>query len=292
MKLFKLDIDEIWKLSCRDIRDGFMRNRKKYLGIILLVFIFFFNFKIQVNAYYGGNIYSASFMDLAVYVCKGKVYFNPDARTKYEIPFMWLAIQMYIAYLIGDYASEDRTKLGQQYILRSTHMGNWLAGKWVYCVFNCLLFYAIMFAVCFAVTVPISHSIFAIHEELNLVTSCLHIARHTTFDLYRGVFIMPVLTSILFSFAQVIMQLMVKPIFSYLGILFYSLLSDYVLSYFLIGNYSMMVRNIQENAVDGIVNPAKYIDPSRGILIEVICMSVLFVAGQCLLRKYDYLERE
>ena len=103
---------------------------------------------------------------------------------------------------------------------------------------------------------------------------------------------MPVLTSILFSFAQVIMQLMVKPIFSYLGILFYSLLSDYVLSYFLIGNYSMIVRNIQENAVDGIVNPAKYIDPSRGILIEVICMSVLFVAGQCLLRKYDYLERE
>lgn len=292
MKLFRLDWQEIWKLSVRDIKESIHRNKWKYIGIVFLMLIFYFNFRVQLHAYYEDSSADASLMDLLLYVCKGKPFFNPDMRTRYEIPFMWLGMQMYISFLIGNYADEDRTRLGQQYIYRTTHMGNWLAGKVVFCIFNCILFYLILFATCFVLTVPVSHSIFTIHEEMNLVTSCLHIERHTLADLYRGVFLMPLATSIILAVLQTVLQLVMKPIFSYLGILLYCLASDFMLSYYLIGNYSMIVRNVQENAVDGITNSAQFIDPFLGLIIETGLFFGLFLIGQCILRKYDYLERE
>ena len=62
------------------------------------------------------------------------------------------------------------------------------------------------------------------------------------------------------------------------------------MSKFLIGNYSMIVRNVQENTFDGMTMDS--VDPAAGIWIELLCIAVFWAAGKLILKKYDYLERE
>ena len=130
------------------------------------------------------------------------------------------------------------------------------------------------------------------HEDLIAMSSGIFIANHTTLDIYRAVFVMPFLTSLVFGIAMVVLQLVVKPVYVYGIELVYILASDYKLSYFLIGNYSMIVRNVQQNRQfieEGITG---FIDPAKGIVIELILIVVLCIAGNIVLKKYDYLERE
>ena len=285
---------EIIKQSSHDIYAGEYKNRYKYLIVLALLVVYFCNYKIQIHAMYMNEPYTvpSSFMDMCIYLFKGKIYFTTNPNMKYEIPYMWLSEQMITLYIVGSYASDERTRLGQQYLIRTSHTSSWLLGKVAYAVVSIVLYYCLLFVFTFAVTVPFSHQVFTMHEDLIAMSSGIFIANHTTLDMYRAVFVMPFLTSLVFGIAMVVLQLVVKPVYVYGIELVYVLASDYKLSYFLIGNYSMIVRNVQQNRQfieEGITG---FIDPAKGIVIELILIVVLCMAGNLVLKKYDYLERE
>lgn len=285
-------VREILKLSSRDIRTGIYQNRWKYLWTIPLILIFFFNFREHVNGFfdYGPHQFEPSFMDFCLYLFKGKVFTLPDPHVKYEIPIMWLTTQMYALYIIGSYPSDDRTRLGQQYLLRCTHSTSWYLAKMIYGLVSIGLFYLEILVIAFLVTVPISKEVFTAHPELVRMCSNIHLERHTALDLYRSVFVMPWLTAETMGQAYIFLQLLIRPAYAFLASLLYILCSDFYMSKFLIGNYSMIVRNVQENTFDGMTMDS--VDPAAGIGIELLCIAVFWAAGKLILKKYDYLERE
>lgn len=284
-------LTESKKLSVQDIRIGVYNNRYKYLLGCGLLIMYFCNYRIQIDAFFYGSTpaYSPSFMDMCIYLFKGKLFFTSDARMRYEIPFMWLSEQMYALYIVGSYAHDTRTKIGQQYLIRTQYTLSWLIGKFVYVIASLFIFYFILFLFTFCVTVPFSHEIFTLHPDLIAMTSNIHIVNHTLLDLYRGVFILPFLTSVTLGIGMVVLQLIVKPVYAYVVLFVYLIASDFYLSYFLIGNYSMLIRNIQENRMD---SSCTFINPSIAIGIEFALIILFVCIGNAVLKKYDYLERE
>ena len=289
----KSQFEEIKKLAKHDITAGVYKNRWKYLLCIPLVCIFFFNYCEQVNGFFENapHAFEPSFMDFMLYVFKGKIFIFIDNRTRYEIPFMWLTTQMMALYIVGSYASDDRTRTGQQYLLRCTHTSSWYIGKLFYSIVSVGLFYLEICILGFLFTVPFSKQVFTLHSDLILMSTNIHIERHTQLDIYRSVFVMPCLTAMVLGQMFIVLQLVIKPSYSYIASLFYILCSDYYPSSFLIGNYSMIVRNVQENTEHGEVL-TKCFDPVSGILLEISISILLIFLGKLILKKYDYLERE
>lgn len=289
----KSQFEEIKKLAKHDISAGVYKNRGKYLLCIPLVCIFFFNYCEQVNGFFENALHAfePSFMDFMLYVFKGKIFTFIDNRTRYEIPFMWLTTQMMALYIVGSYASDDRTRTGQQYLLRCTHTSSWYIGKLLYGIVSVGLFYLEICILGFLFTVPFSKQVFTLHSDLILMSTNIHIERHTQLDIYRSVFVMPCLTAMVLGQMFIVLQLVIKPAYSYIASLFYILCSDYYPSSFLIGNYSMIVRNVQENTEHGEVL-TKCFHPVSGILLEIAISILLVFLGKVILKKYDYLERE
>lgn len=284
---------EIKKLARHDITVGVYKNRWKYLLCVPLICIFFFNYLEQVNGFFEGGVHTfqPSFMDFMLYVFKGKIFTFIDNRIRYEIPFMWLTTQMMALYIIGSYASDDRTRIGQQYLLRCTHTSSWYIGKLLYGIVSVGLFYLEIVILGFLLTVPFSGQVFTLHSDLILMSTNIHIERHTMMDIYRSVFIMPCLTAMVLGQMFILLQLVIRSSYAYIAALFYILCSDYYPSSLLIGNYSMIVRNVQENTEHGEIL-GKCFHPVIGILLEIGILVLLVAVGNQILKRYDYLERE
>lgn len=234
----------------------------------------------------------ASFSDIITFIFHGMKIFIPGKGIKFEIPITWLSVQLFIAYLIGDYINQDMTVYGLQYIIRSKHKYYWFIGKITYCIMNVFLFYTIGYIVVMLFSLFFGTMSFEFHFDVCAGVAETNILGLNHTDLLLGITVLPILTSIVLSIGQSVLSLFVKPIYSIIGIVIYVSASAYYFSYALIGNYAMIVRS-QKVVANHPFFAMNYtgIDPKYAIIMECGIICVLYIVGILALRKYDYIEK-
>lgn len=268
-----------------DIIQGFLRNRRKYLILIAFLLITYISFQNEMlNLSTAGFIQGKpGFLDFIMYIAQGMREYIPESDEPFVIPFAWLSINLLLAYIIGDYATRDLYEFGTQMILRAKKKKYWLTGKIIYC-FGCTLsvyFFQVAVAYLFS-ALNGNYNIF-ISEQIWQIYFGVDPCSFSPFEIVNLIFILPFLTSFVLSLMQLLGTLIFKPIYSFLVVTIYLISSAYWKSYFLIGNYSMFLRNDKLSS-DGL-------NAMMCLSILLILCLVLVISIGLVFKKHDIIEK-
>lgn len=276
----------------RDVHNSFFLNRYKYLLTVIMFLLFCLYFEMNYNSMVSLGLIEnkASFGDVVLFVFSGMKEHISDPSIKFEIPITWLSCQLFITYLVGDYISRDMTTYGHQYIMRATHKSYWLIGKVIYCIFTVFCFYLVGYATIWLYTLAFKSPSLFLNYDVCGCLSLIDVSVLNISDYIVGVIVLPIFTSVVLAVAQTILTLWLKPIYSMICVITYVCASAYYLSYYLIGNYSMILRS-KKIIEDSISINAKYIDPVAALIIDGVLVIILFFIGILKTKKYDYIEK-
>lgn len=286
---------ELMLIVKRDIKNSFSLNKYKLLGTALIFFVFCFMlyYRFMGTWELQGKEYAPSFADLLLYIFSGMKVYIPAQSLKFEIPITWLSIQLYIAFMIGNYANRDMSGQGLQILLRTTRKSFWFIGKVAYCFVSVALFYLTGYAAVFVYSALAGTPSLSLSGEIYMYVVGINASLFSASELAVGLLLLPILTSFLLSLFQLLISLWVKPIFSYIFVVAYTSASAYYVSYFLIGNYSMLFRNEKVVSSDIFLSIKGISGIDQRIALAVLLAAILLsvVLGCISLKKYDFLEK-
>lgn len=276
----------------RDVVNSIWLNKYKYLFTVVLFLLFCAYFEMNyVSLSTAGYVESnASFGDIILFIFHGMKVYIPSPGIKFEIPITWLACQIFVAYLIGNYINQDMTTYGQQYIMRSTHKSYWLIGKMIYCVISVFSFYCIGYITVLGYSLIARDPSITLNFDICAYVSETNIELLSKVDLIIGIIILPILTSIVLSIGQMTLSIWIKPIYSIISVVVYVCASAYYFSYLLIGNYSMILRSKKIIAANSFIT-SEGIDPIIAIIVDCSLIVVMYLVCLLKLKKHDYIEK-
>lgn len=276
----------IRKLLWRDLKNGYYQARYKMMlfACLLIASVLLYGNTLDKGFLEGSYLSNASLGDLIQYIFLGPHITPSNLNGIFRLPTVWLGFHMIIAYLVGDYISDDLTGFGLTFLIFSKRRFFWWVSKfvWVLCFVTSLylLTYVILligsflygFSITLSITPTISTLLFLNDYSTATVTEFITIY-----------FLLPLFTSYVISVIQIVMVLLVKPILTYVAIISMFIISIYVTSPILITNCAIPARN------------AMYIDNGINTKFSFFFLAVLlfifFFIGALVLEHRDFLER-
>jgi hypothetical protein len=272
----------VFKHIKHDMLQGIVFSWPRFLPVVFIfLFIclpFFKGSEFAINQ--GISESPALFADCLVNAFQGMEVYIPSPDNKFSIPFTWLIINVYIAFLVGYYPMRDLSGLGKYMLLCSRKRRDWWIGKCIWTVSTVLAFYAIGYGVMLFSTLYHSGSLGSFQLS---GFSVLGASPLSSMDLIVYVMLLPILTSITFSMLQLVLSLFFKPMMSFLAIIILIVASAYFFTPFLIGNSSMLLRSaaVLDNGIPSQVSFA---------IEAVLILGCLFIGGMKF-KRYDILDK-
>lgn len=219
-----------------DIKNGVIARWRYDIGTAVLAFFFCFKFySIYKNS-------QATTMDLFIYIFCGETKYIPSPQTFFVIPVFYLAIGLYIALMIGDYAKKDFTGIGHQIFLRTPRKLEWWCSKCIWCVITVVKFYLILWAVVILFSILTGKAGSQISES-GYYLLMTDMPNGLEEKIKIPLFLLPLLMSIALSLLQMTLSFVFESVGSYAIILAILAISAYWTSTWMIGNYGMLLRN-------------------------------------------------
>lgn len=267
-----------------DIRNGIWKQKKFYLLFMALFLLFCLDYTAKISSYHLDA--KSTYGDYFLFVFGGMKEYIPDPTEPFQIPFRWLLNYILILYYTSHYMLRDLTGFGQHILYRSKDRFVWWVSK---CVWNAVYvtsFYIFAWMIILGTaicnnaqpTFEFSQNIFYLVDLGG--NAQIHMNRNIMFE----VTFLPLIITQALSLMQMMLSLLVKPIFCYIINVIIILSSAYYLSSLLIGNYTMAVRSIK------IVNNGVSAFP--GVVLSVFIILVSIIAGAFIFKKYDILNKE
>ena len=281
------------KLVRYDLRHGLLKRWKWYVGAALMAIAFWLLFCTKVASYNRGAMITGdgpaitpSFGDTVFFVFAGMSEYVPDPHQSFSFPLIWMLLYLVLFWMTLEYAHNDLTKTGQQFLIRTNGRMLWWLSKCVWNFCAVLLFFAViwltLFVLCLLSGSPISLTLHAPLLEFTVpaaVSGPGYVA-----PLLFSVFCLAPLVLFALSMLQMALTLWLKPIGSFLVSVVILVASAYKLSPLLLGNYAMPVRNVLYNGT-GVTNAA-------GVLLSAAVIAAAVLFGAVRFRKYDVLPIE
>jgi len=274
-----MKVKQFSKVLKHDLIEGITDNLPKYI-IVFLLFLF-------TCGMFLSNISSletkGSILDFAIYIYKGmEVYvYSPDNH--FRLPMIWLMTQVLVAFLIIGYPNKDMYTYGVQVLVRTKRKLLWWTAKCIWNAVSVIIFYAVGFLTIFLFALTFGKVSFQANDALNIAGNQIDTSNINYFSLVFAVFFLPVITSVALSLFQMALSYIIKPIFSYMIIIILSVASAFYCSPFLIGNYSMLLRN-NIAFPDGISNKS-------AVMGNVLLIIISFLIGGIYLSRCDILKK-
>lgn len=262
--------------------DGFL---PKYLFVVLIFLLSCLD--LWRKAHSAGTIASrVTFPDYLLYTFRGMHAFVRDGmniKNVFDIPPLWMIMNLYLAYLVGNYPTKDLYGYGQQILIRSRSRRQWWAGKVIWNLAMVLVFYFTGYLVLFGFTL--------FTGTLSFQPSAVIAARFCDIDIQNWaggswlpvVLLQPVMASISLCFIQMAVSFFIKPVFSYLSVVCLLVLSAYYDTPFLVGNCAMILRS-------RLAEPGG-IELSWAVLFTVLLSAAAILIGGRRFRKMDVLDK-
>lgn len=262
---------------------------KWYKFLPLAVFSLVFCISMYTTAKFLSEFYDASInlstIDYILNLFKGKEVYVPSPDNPFIIPVMWLIPNLYISFIIANYPTNDLSGVGKNILLQSKSRTKWYLNKCLWGVTSVLICYIMIYIapICFSI-VNGNFSFKVTNNDMvaGLLEADYSKANETLLILH--VIILPVLTSIAISLFQILLEFLLKPIYSYTVIAVVLIASVYFYTPILIGNLPIMLRS--DFVIDNGIN--LWI----GIAINVFVIAMSVIIGCIYFNKRDILEKE
>jgi hypothetical protein len=261
-----------------DWNNGIWQNKGRFAVSFVVSGVVCGNFLVRLYsdfAYKGISVH-ASLLECLMYIFRGMKEYNPDKNNIFELPIVFVVLNLYLAYLIGDYAVRDLEGYGLHMLLKTGSRVKWWISKCIWNVATVFLFYVSVFigvACVFAAFERADGSLLNVND--NVLDFILGKSREALeFRDIMLFFAVLMITSAAISLCQMAVSLYLKPLAGFILVAVLYVVSGYYMSGLLPGNYMMLYRS---SSVDVIC----------GLWIDVVMIAVAVFGGYGLFRKRD-----
>lgn len=272
-----------------DIYMGILEQWKKFVVIIVI----FGMIGSQLFARFSCNTatlnltkFSLSFGDYILYAFRGmKVFCKSDKG--FTVNVIWIMYNVYLAYIVSDYPFRDLTGYGQIMLLYSKKRSYWWISKCIWNITSVFIFYLLAYgtlAICSIITGEISLCLFP-HTTVQLGFSQMNTEGISQKTILIISFILPLITSISISLLQMTISLILQPILGIVSVAGMLVASAFYCTYWLPGNYLMIMRNEQ-------ILPGSGINLISGVVLSISIFIISVVVGLFYLPRKDILIKE
>lgn len=255
-----------------DLKNGIIYEWKQFLlpFFVTLVACFSFTSDIRTAENIGQIDRGIMLSDVIIYLFKGEQPFDPMNPESFRFPFLWLIIQLGLAFITGKYPlSEIYTNHGANVLIKGRSRTKWILSKFLWIFTVCIVYYLIIFLTIITYSKILNYNI-----NLNLVetNSLILLApiKNISITNLICIYLLPVTTSITISFLQFTIAVLFNSVISFAFTLVMCGVSIFYENIYLIGNCSLLIRNEIYN-IDGISIKISYF-----ILLVVIVISFTF----------------
>ena len=218
-----------------------------------------------------------SFLDAWIYAFKGMAVFNPLSNQPFNIPALWLLIEIFIAYMVSSYPYTDLDGVGLQVLVRSQKRWHWWFGKCIWNISSIVLFYAIGAISLLLVVLLKGGGGLTLHPEILDIWEMQMQSPAGSWKIM--VFLLPLLMSLALSMLQMAAMFFVKPMMSFAAVVAVLVCSAFFNTPFLIGNHAMIMRY-------ALFTPGG-IEPLPAIAIDTGLFLAALLVGKLRFDRYD-----
>lgn len=225
-----------------------------------------------------------TWMDHLCNLFSGMQPYNPASGNPFQVPVLYLAVNVFVAFTIGNYPVNDLYDYAPQVLIRTKDRSRWWGSKCLWNVASVGLFYLVLFGVTLGVTIFTGGKL-SLQASGDILTEFFGVTLEAVDNgaLILAVFTLPLLTSIAFSLVQMTVMFCIKPIYSYLLVVVLLVASAYLMTPLMPGNYAMLWRN-QVWCEDGISTVV-------AIVVDVMISLVAVLAGYVCFKQKDILDK-
>ena len=267
-----------FKLLRHDLRNGLLRWR--YLLAILIFAMPCFSCWIRILP----HLSSGTWADWMLFCFKG-IFPVSGQLESFEFPILWFVTVAGCLFIELDYPLNDLTDVGQQIIIRCVSRKSWFFSK---CVWNLLSsgLYVLMGSLTVLAAVLIAGGSAVLTATPDFVTSVVELYLEITPPIWETIMsavVLPYLTIAAYGMLQMVLCLVIKPIYSFLVCICLLTCSLFINSPFALGNGAMALRG---PLVMGGHSPA--VTAAVGLAVIVLSM----IVGAVRFQRMDLLNYE
>lgn len=179
--------------------------------------------------------------DYLFFIMKGMKPFNEE-DTQFELNVLWLAIHLFLAYIVSFYPFKDLHGYGQLMLIRSQKRNYWWISKCIWNIGSITLFYALIWLVTFLFALCTGTLCLVPTREIqNILSKTAAVDLQPSIMLLYGLLI-PWMISVSISLLQMTISMMTKSIFGILFVCAVLIVSVFTDSFLAPGNYLMALR--------------------------------------------------
>lgn len=262
-----------------DIKIGCKKNLMKY-GVVLffaVVSTVFFS-KILHMKCDEALTKQAGIYDVLVYLLGGV---NPMAKgdKTFEIPIMWMSMRLLVCSCIFVYPIKDLYSRGVTVLLKYGSKTKWWLSKCVWTILQVLIVYAIFFGGTIGTSYILGINKWTYLKDIGARMSGAIIINQD--NLLLLCIVLPLTYAIIMAMIEINLSLAVEPVFAFLGVVIYDILSTCIMNPVLLGNISMVLR------IKGVAS--RGIELAAPLIVGVLLGLLSVIIGIKYLKKKDIL---
>ncbi len=225
-----------------DVKNAVKGNWLKTVPVFILCFVICFEVNRKISFLFDTHL--AGVWNYVVYAYAGMEEYFSKGGLRFEIPVYWLLLTLYVPYLAGSYAYDEmHNGAGLQALIRMKNRAGWFIGKVLYCL-TCVLFFHLIVLAGFIFFSMILNGSLQSSDAVNCQLVGANMDKMPSqWYFYASFILLPVMESVFLSILQVLISIVLKPVFAYLLVVVYVIASVYWRSVFLIADYTMFLRN-------------------------------------------------
>lgn len=265
--------NKMWiKCVWYDVKTGCLSQWKKYLAVAMftgfscLIFYIRYQHKLQLEHLYFGDYLFWNFRGMSIIIQKNK-FLIPNGY--------WIALNMFLAIIVGDFPVQQLKGVGQQVILRMKKRSHWWFSKCVWCVVCVILYYMVILSVIFIISLLMGKMGCAHIEVVENFSKTTVLEKITTNGFLFNIFLM-ILTSIAVSLMQLVLSVWLSSIIGYIFVAGILVVAMESVNSYVIGNYLMMIRMYSGKIVG-----------QTGVIIDLLLMISAILLGGYVIYKKD-----
>lgn len=247
----------MWKLIKRDINISIKSNIWKYILIMVFCIVVCGRFYVVVGDHarrISGNsdFYIGDYLFL---MFGGMKEYVPEKNDYFELPVIWMAMQMLLISLVFIYPFKDLLSNGQYILVQYSERSKWWVSKIIWGLIQTVAGYVLIIGIILLFAILTGAHGLGVHKEyINYYYGSKITADVVNVWDIVVCFIYNICITVLYMSTA----LLTTPVVSLMLLVVYDVLSAYIMNPVLIGNVSMLLRN------------ARYVNKGISALIPVV----------------------